>query len=80
MTFVTYVDVNSLFVRGKVKDGNNKELLIIEAADTDEEKVVLVLSGSMASALKRELNAHVEDELPEEAIEDPETSAEGSMG
>lgn len=76
MAFVTYVDVNSLFVRGKIKDGNNKELLIIEAADTDEEKVVLVFNGSMASSLRQMVNRHVPEDQGDTNIEDPPEEAE----
>lgn len=68
MGFVTYVDVNSLFVRGIIQGGNNKQVLIIEAADTDEEKVVLVFNGSMARGLKHAVNERVEAEEVERVV------------
>lgn len=71
MSLVTYVDVGGLRVRGKVENGNNNQVVLVEATsyannDEIEEEVVLVLTGSMAEALRDNMVKHVTRNEPKE--------------
>lgn len=69
MALVEYIDVASVFVQGIVVDGNNRQVLVVEVSNSEDDKVVLMLRGGMAHALKQTLDTHVQGLTREERDE-----------